>query len=272
MRIRNRCKPSSAQSCNRVAASLVSPAQVTVLEGKSATLAAQAGGAQKVYWILKTDGRETLVAVDRSQFTFDAGRVAGNKSATLQFRAICANEVKAREIPITIQENIPEPVFTLKAPARWDGRTTTEVVPRIANLPAMQAKGAGELQMEWSVSPIAVIKEVAPGKLILTRAQNSGKLTVTATISNGGKPVTQSTTLAVTEPKSDAWVARTPAKDEKPEDGQFYSRDDKNEGTLYYNGTLAEAADSVFLKLYADDKLIKTESAKPGVDKSYALA
>ena len=113
------------------------------------------------------------------------------------------------------------------------------------------------------LGPIAVIKEVAPGKLILKRAQNSGKLTVTATISNGGKPVTQSATIAVTEPKSDPWVARTPAKDEKPEDGQFYARDDKNEGTLYYNGTLAEAADSVFLKLYADDKLIKTESAKP---------
>ena len=35
---------------------------------------------------------------------------------------------------------------------------------------------------------------------------------------------------------SDAWVQRVPAKDEKPEDNQFYARDDKNEGTLHYNG------------------------------------
>jgi len=55
-------------------------------------------------------------------------------------------------------------------------------------------------------------------------------------------------------------------------DNQFYARDDKNEGTLYYNGTLTEAADSVFLKLYADDKLIKTESQIPAADKSYAFA
>ena len=40
----------------------------------------------------------------------------------------------------------------------------------------------------------------------------------------------------MTEPKSDPWVQRTPEKDEKPEDNQFYARDDKNEGTLYYNG------------------------------------
>jgi hypothetical protein len=76
----------------------------------------------------------------------------------------------------------------------------------------------------------------------------------------------------VEEPKSDPWIQRVPAKEEKPEDGQFYARDDKNEGTLFYNGALTEAADSVFLKLYADDKLIKTETAKPGADKSYALS
>jgi len=56
-------------------------------------------------------------------------------------------------------------------------------------------------------------------------------LTVTAKISNGDEPVSQSVTIAVTEPKKDAWIARTPAKDEKPEEGQFYARDDKNEGS-----------------------------------------
>ena len=52
-----------------------------------------------------------------------------------------------------------------------------------------------------------MIKEIAPGKLILKRAQNSGKMTVTATVDNGGKPATQTVTIAVTEPKKDAWVA-----------------------------------------------------------------
>ncbi|MCJ7503168.1 MAG: DUF2341 domain-containing protein, partial [Acidobacteriia bacterium] len=250
----------------------VSPAKVTVMEGKSATVSAQAGGAQKVYWILKGDDRETIVAVDRFRFTFDAGRVTGDKSATLQFKAIYANGLKTRDIPITIEEDIQEPVFTLKAPATWDGRATIEVVAQIANLSRMKAKGAGELNYTWSVSDIAVIKETSPGKLILNRAQNSGKMTVTAPVHNGGKPTTQSTTIVVAEPKRDAWVARTPAKDEKPEDNQFYARDDKNEGTLFYNGTLNEAADAVFLKVYADGRLYKDECSKLAADKVYAFS
>ena len=75
----------------------------------------------------------------------------------------------------------------------------------------------------------------------------------------------------MTEPKKDAWVRRTPGKDEQPEDNQFYARDDTNEGTLYYNGTLDHPADSVFLKLYSDDQLLNTDSQQPKTDKSYAF-
>ena len=250
----------------------VSEKKITVLEGKSATVSAKAGGAQKVYWILKRDDQETLAAVDRYTFTLDAGRVVGDKSLTLQFKAIYANEIKTQDIPITIKEDIPEPVFTLKAPSRWDGRETVEVVPQIANLSEMQAKGAGNLNYTWTVSDIAVIKEMAPGKLVLRRAQNSGKMTVTLALNNGGAETVRATTILVNEPKKDSWVERTPAKDEKPEDNQFYARDDKNEGTLFYNGTLNEAADSVFLKVYAGDQLYKTESRQLLADKAYAFS
>jgi hypothetical protein len=249
----------------------VTPAQVNVLEGKSATISAQAGGAQKIYWILKSDGKETLVATDRFTFVLDAGRVTGDKAATLQFKAICGTDVKTKDIPVTIKEDIQEPVFTMQAPPAWDGRQVLEIVPQVSNLAAMKAKGAGDLKVDWKVSGIAVIKEATPAKLILKRAQNSGKMIVTVTISNGGKAVTQTTVIAVTEPKRDGWLARTPAKDEKPEDNRFYARDDKNEGTLYCNGMLEEAADTVFLKITADDKPYQSVSAKVAADKSYAL-
>ncbi len=85
-------------------------------------------------------------------------------------------------------------------------------------------------------------------------------MTVTATISNGGKPTTQAIQIVVNEPKQDAWVQRTPGKDEKPVDNQFYARDNNNEGTLYYSGTLNTSAEAVFLKVYADDKIFKTDS------------
>ena len=249
----------------------VSPATATVAEGKRVAFTAQAGGALKLYWILKRGGEETVAAVDRLAFTLDAGRVSGDSTATLQCKAVYPDGVRTKNIPIALKETIPDPVFTLKAPAVWDGRATIEIVPQVTNLSAMQPTGAGDLKTEWRVGPFAVIKEITAGKIILKRAQNSGKLTVTATISNGGKPVTQSVVIATTEPEHDAWVERKPAKDEKPLEGQFYSRNENGEGTLHYNGTLAEA-DSVFLKLYADDKLVKTETAKVGADRSYALS
>jgi hypothetical protein len=250
----------------------VSPENAIVEEGQSIEFKATAGGAQKIYWILKRDGQEEIVSTDRFRYTFDAGRVSADASATLQFKAVFADEVKTRDIAITVKEAIPEPVFTLKAPAAWDGRSSIEVESQIANLAGMQARGAGELKFEWSAGPLAVIKEESPGRLRLLGAQNSGNLTVTARVSNGGQAVTQSTSITVTEPKSDAWVDRVPSKDEKPEDGQFFARDDKNEGTLHYRGTLDAPADSVFVRLFADDKLIHTETATPGAGQTYALA
>ena len=210
--------------------------------------------------------------MDQSAYQIDAGRVVGDTSYTLQLKAVFPTGVKTKEIPVTIKEDIPEPVVTLKAPANWNGRDPIEVVPEIANLKAMADKGAGDLHYKWTVTGGAVIKKIAPGKLILTRSQYTGPLAVTAAVDNGGAATTATTTIQVTEPQSDPWVQRTPAKDEQPVDNQFFARDDKNEGTLYYNGTLSAVADSVFLKLYADDKLIKSETQKPAADLSYAMS
>ena len=132
-------------------------------------------------------------------------------------------------------------------------------------------EGCGRIEIVWSVSGLATIKEIMPDKLILRRAQNSGPLSVTLALSNGGVATTQTTTIAVHEPTQDAWVQRSPAGNEKPEDNQFFARDDRNEGRLHCNGTLAEPADSVFLRVYADDKLITTETQKPNADRTYVL-
>ena len=249
----------------------VSTAAVKVEEGKSMSVTAKAGGAQKVYWIVKRDGTEAVVAVDQNTYTIDAGRVVADTSYVLRFKAVYADGVKTKDIAVTVKDTIPEPVFTLKAPAKWNGRDAIEVVPEFTNLAAMKAAGAGELHYTWTVSGGAVIKEVVADRLLLKRSQYSGPLTVKAVIHNGGTSREASASLQVTEPKSDPWIQRTPAKDEKPEDGQFYARDDKNEGTLHYNGTLDQPADSVFLKVYANDKLVKTETAKPTAEKTYTL-
>lgn len=245
--------------------------EAAVAEGKSIVFKAKAGGAQKLYWSVIREGGEKLVATDRLEYRFDAGRVVGNQEALLRLKAVCATETKTRDIRITIREEIPEPEFTLEAPAVWDGRKTIEIVPRILNTDAMLATGAGRLNHTWDVGDIATIREFAPGKLILRRALNSGSMTVNATIDNGGAPVTKSVTIRVKEPAKDAWVERVPANDEKPEDGQFYPRDDKNEGTLHCNGVLAGKADSVFLRVFANDKPFNETSLNPGGDGAYAF-
>lgn len=249
----------------------VSQTSVVLAEGKETTIQVKAGGAQKLYWILVKDGVETLAAVDRFAYTLPAGRVTGDVSMTLRVKAVFATGVRTKELPVTIQEEIPEPSVTLKAPAAWNGRDPIEVVPAIGNLAAMKAKGGGVVTTTWTVAGGAVIKEITPEKLILKRSQYSGPITVKATVNNGGADSSATAAIQVTEPAVDPWVQRVPAKDEQPEDNQFYARDDHNEGTLFYNGTLEQPADSVFLKVYADDKLYKSESARPAADKSYAF-
>ena len=258
---------------------VVAPEKVELLEGKSLTITAEAGGAQKVCWILKRDGVEKVVAVDCLTYTVDAGRVAANASRELIFKAVYADGVKAKEIPISIQEDIPEPVVTLAAPMGWNGRDTIEVVAVITNREAMQAKSAETLGYKWTVAGGAVLKDIkegAPQRLVLKRSQYTGPITVQLAVNNGGAATVVSTTIMVTEPKSDAWIARTPDPDEQPEDHQFIARDDQNEGTLFYNGTLDQAAnpknaDSVFLKVFANDKPFQTETQKVGAKQSYAF-
>lgn len=253
----------------------VSHNRLKVLEGKSVTVSAQAGGAEKLFWTLTRNGRDTVVATDRLLFQFDAGRVMGDHLATLHFSAVYPSGVKTKDIPITVTEDIPEPIFTLKAPATWNGRTAIEVLPIVTNARAMQAKGAGELKITWGVCGMAVIQQqendAAGSKLLLKRALNSGQLAVTATVSNGGASATQTVTIDVKEPTRDAWIAFSPAKDEMPQDNQFYARDDSNIGHLHCNGTLNTPAEFVFIKVYADHESFLIERAKLGENKSYAF-
>ncbi len=258
----------------------VSQTRIEVDEGQSVTVTAKAGGTQKVIWIYKHPAFESVVATDRFSYTFNAARVSRDSYRKLQFKAIYPNEVKSQEITIKIKEAIPEADFTLLAPATWDGRQTIEVVPQVTNLAELKAKGVDELKFKWTVDDVAVIKQVEPGKLILKRAQGSGTLRVEVAVSNGGGAwYYETATIAVKEPppSRDLWVPRPIGENEQPEDNQFFTRegtgqDRQSEGTLVYAGTLANAADSVFVRVFADDKLFATQIGKPTAEKAYSLS
>ena len=229
----------------------VTPTTLNMHEGGTVTLTAQAGGAQKTYWIRKQDGVDTVLAVDQLALDYPAGRVAGTQSFVIQFKAVFPTATKTVDIPVTVNEAQPDPVFTLTAPSIWDGRQTITVTPNISNLTAMQAAGAATFNYNWSATGVAVLKQISPGVLTLTRSQGSGPLSVTLVMDNGGVPVTSSTTISIQEPATDAWVQRTPGASEKPVTGQFFARDGTTGmGTIVYNGTQASAT-AVFLKVYA---------------------
>jgi len=239
---------------------------IQLLEGQRIKLTARAGGAQKIYWVSMVGNDQEILAVDRFHLTYEAQRVAGDQKRVLQIKAIYPDGLKTLNIPVMVKESIPEPIFTLQAPSKWNGRDTIEIVPHMKNLEQMESTGHGQLTYDWKVTGLATINQTQPGKMILSRSQNSGLLTVTATIGNGGKSTSVSTGILVEEPQHDARVVRTPGADERPVDNQFYARDESNQGTLYFNGTLKQPADGVFLKVYADDQLIahQKQNCQPG--------
>ena len=264
----------------------VSSSTLSVTEGQSATVTVKAGGAQKLVWTLKRGTQESVVAADRFSYTFHAGRVSvsragGNSELTskLTVKAIYPDGVKSNDIAITVSDDIPEPVFDLAAPKNWDGRQTIEVVPQISNLKEMQASGAGNINVSWLLEGVAVIKQVEDGNLVLKRSQGTGLLQVTAAIENGGAQILQTIKIDVNEPspKDDQWILRPVAETEQPEDHQFIAREGTGregtrEGTLVYAGKLTQQADSVFLRVFADEKLLATETGKLNDDGAYSLS
>lgn len=229
------------------------PTSVTIDEGTSTTLTGQAGGAQKVYWIYKKDGQETVLATDQFSLDISAGRVTGNQNYVIQFKGLYPTSVQTVDIPVTITETIPDPEFTLSAPASWNGRDSITVTPNITNLADLQAAGADSFNYTWTVNGVAVIKEVTPGVLTLLRSQGSGPMTVTLVMDNGGDLVSSSTIITVQEPATDAWQQRAPGANEKPVNKQFFARDDTGVGKIHYNGTQGGSPDEVFLKIYTTD-------------------
>jgi len=135
-----------------------------VPEGERATLTAQAGGAQKSI-DHQARGQETIVGVDQFSYTFDAGRVVGRPIAVPPVQGGVCRRDQDQGHPCHSQRGDPEPALTLKRlRTGMAGRRLRSCEAR--QLAQMQAKGAGNLNYKWSVSGLAVIKEIVPGKLI----------------------------------------------------------------------------------------------------------
>ena len=235
----------------------VSKKNISLLEGSSTTITAKANGAIKVYWILKDGNNEIELSTDRLTQKIESGRVHENKQLTLLFKAIYMDRIKTIDIPIFIQENIPDPKFSFQTPTKWNGRDKIEIIPIINNIEQIKFKQSNNLTFKWSTSGIAVSKKILSNRMTLSSAQKSGELIITLAINNGGEDVLISKKILVQEPEKDYWKYKSTEINEKPVNNQFYPRDDKNEGKLIYSGKLTSKADSSFIKLYANGILIE---------------
>ena len=251
----------------------VSATSLTLLEGASTTITGQAGGAQQVLWIEKRNGLETVIGTNQFTQTVIPGRVAGNTNYTIQFKAIYATSTRTIDVPVTVIENQPDPMFTLTGPATWDGRQTISIAANLTNLTAMQTTGVGGLNYSWKVNGVAVSKQIAQGILTLTRAQGNGLLSVTLVIDNGGEKISQTKVITVQQPVSDAWVQRSPSATEKPVNNQFFARDATGYGTIHYNGSQSGSPSTVFLKVYTthNGEILSATYRQVLVNGSYSL-
>jgi len=247
-------------------------------EGQTATIQARADGAQMVSWTLQSQDQERVLSTGRFAQVFHAPRGQGDQKASLVFKAIYPDRVQTRLVPIVVREEIPEPEFTLSVPATWEGRTPIEVTPRIQNLPQMSAKGVDKLDFQWELEDVAVVKKVEKGKLILKRAQGNGPLTLKVGVGNGGPRVWQTARIEVQQSQlsREIWVDRPIEPIEQPEDHQFiprrgFGRGKPIQGLLVYSGVSQPKVDSVFVRVYAGERLFATQTVKPEADGRYLL-
>ena len=250
----------------------VTPKVAEVNEGGAIDFNASAGGVRKISWTLRRNNTETVLAVDRTHFTLRPGRITGDQDLILRVRAVDANGILTNEIPIRVRESIPDPIVRLQVPPRWDGRTPLELTATLDHTHALEAAGATNLHWTWGISNLAVIHEDHGPILRLIRAQNSGLLTLTVTVDNGGQSVMRSATLQVSEPDRDPWVGRVANPEEKPEDNQFYPRDDQNRGLLVDNGTSGEVDGTLILRVTRDGRKFAEEERVVRAHQAYSFA
>ncbi|MFM7738926.1 MAG: DUF2341 domain-containing protein, partial [Planctomycetota bacterium] len=250
----------------------VSTNEATVREGEALEIKAQAGGAQKLYWILIEPAGESILAVDTLNYRYRAPRVAEQTATRIELRAVYPREVRKSEVKLTIPNSLPEPSASLSGLATWNGREPLTVDLKLSNLAALQAAGVADCDVQWSCEGVATIRRAEQGRLVLLRAQGSGPLVVHCRVSNGGPAVEVTHKLEVREPaEGEPWIEPTPRAEEAPQTGQFYARNPATgKGTVFFRGKLQQPADKVFARLIGDKQTERVE-AVPDADGSYLL-
>jgi hypothetical protein len=161
-----------------------------ITEGAVVELAGTAKCAQRFAWMLVDGTTETLVPSDGVRIKIPT-RVSGNKTVKYRWKGMFAGVWKQQDISVTINEAIPEPIFTLASPTPkyeiTDANLPLVLKPVISNLAAVTASSAPKINYKWSFSGTAnpYTLEKPSDSLMLTTS-TEGKIHVQLCLENGG--------------------------------------------------------------------------------------
>ena len=167
----------------------VTPESLTVDEGQPVLLAGQASCSDSYLWSAVSGPAPRILDPEAKNLAFNAPRILADTSMVYQFSASYGSATVSKLVKIKVKEAIPDPKFTLKPTAKWNGLAPLVVRPSLANDAALKAsKYAPPFNYQWSISDIIADTVQAGDSLSLSHPVESGLLDIHLCLDNGGLP------------------------------------------------------------------------------------
>lgn len=177
-------------------AAFAAPGDTSVPERGSLSLAATADCASEFAWTLVSGPGPRILDPAVKVLQVFLPRVSGDAELVYRFNARFPDGEKSREVKVSVQEGIPDPVFTLPPALYWNGRDSLAIRPAIANLSALKSSRDSILYYAWTHDGASADTAWLEDGLLLRKSAYR-KIQVSLCLHNGGAPACDSTVVTV---------------------------------------------------------------------------
>jgi hypothetical protein len=159
------------------------------------------------------------------------GRISASSEVTFTFNGFYDGAWETSDLTVTVVDAIPDPEFTLSAPAgTWNGIDTLYVIATIDNLTEIKNSAAPDIASTWTTSGVIVSRTPMGDTLVVRNARESGTLSVKYCANNGDAEVCDS--ISVTVEVQAPITVLTPNGGESLEAGSVYNVTWESVGTI----------------------------------------
>lgn len=173
------------------------PPDTSVAEGTLLVLRGKADCATSWDWSPLSGPVPRILDPEAADLSIPLPRIAHDTLIAYRFTARFGDSVATRDVKVRILETIPDPLFTLGAIPKWNGKDPLALRPTITNLAAIKASRDSILNFAWTVSGPLTDTLQRDGSLILKSAAEAGVLTVGLCLDNGGAAACKSFEMPV---------------------------------------------------------------------------